>query len=43
VHKHTGVRIKDPLVLKTDTQETEKILTRQFLLTRRVQAYAHSH
>jgi small subunit ribosomal protein S12e len=38
--------IKDPPVLKTDTQEAEKerqkILTRQFLFIRRVQACVHS-
>jgi hypothetical protein len=36
------VGIKDPPVLKTDTKEAEKILTRQFLLMKRVQACAHS-
>jgi hypothetical protein len=36
------VGINDSLVLKTDTQETEKILTRQFLLIKRVQACIHS-
>jgi hypothetical protein len=32
----------DPPVPKTDTQETEKILRRQFLLIKRVQACIHS-
>jgi hypothetical protein len=36
-----SVGIKDSLVLKTDTQKTEKILTR-FLLIKRVQACTHS-
>jgi hypothetical protein len=34
--------IKDPLVLKTDTQKTEKNLTKQFLLIKRVQAHIQS-
>jgi hypothetical protein len=38
----SSVGVKDPPVLKTDTQETEKILKRQFLLIKRVQAYIHS-
>jgi hypothetical protein len=37
-----SVRIKDRPVLKTGTWETEKILTRQFLLIKRVQAHIHS-
>jgi hypothetical protein len=41
-HVHYCVGIKDPLVPKTDTQETEKILKRQFLLIKRVQACTHS-
>jgi hypothetical protein len=36
------VGIKDPPVTKTDTRETEKILTRQFLLLKRVHAHIHS-
>jgi hypothetical protein len=35
------VGIKDPLVPKTNKKETEKILTRQFLLLKRVQACTH--
>jgi hypothetical protein len=36
------VGIKDPLMPKTDTQKTEKSLTRQLLLIKRVQTHAHS-
>jgi hypothetical protein len=39
---HQIVGISNPPVPKTDTQETEKILTRQFLLVKRVQARAPS-
>jgi hypothetical protein len=35
------VEINKPPVPKTETQETEKILTRQFLLIKRVQACTH--